>query len=164
MRADGGFIGIIGGKDKIAVMSSVGGGRVSDIDIGDNNGTKYGVLNSVWGITIWASDTRLKENLLPTTVTSALDKVEALDFIQFDWKNTEYNESVSEENRHKDIGLSANQVQEIIPSAVFEVGEDKIKNINNSEMTIYALKAIQELSTIVKEQANRIEQLENYLK
>ena len=164
MRADGGFIGIIGGKDKIAVMSSVGNGRVSDIDIGDNNGTKYGVLNAVWGITIWASDTRLKENLLPTTVTSALDKVEALDFIQFDWKNTEYNESVSEENRHKDIGLSANQVQEIIPSAVFEVGEDKIKNINNSEMTIYALKAIQELSTIVKEQANRIEQLENYLK
>lgn len=158
VRADGGFQAVTPSGTEYAVLSV--NAQVYRLQIGANSTGNYIEINGSYGINMWISDTRLKENLLPTTVTSALDKVNALDFIQFDWKNTEYNESIPEKDQHKDIGLSANQVQEIIPSAVFEVGEDKIKNINNSEMTIYALKAIQELSDIVKKQEEKIRELE----
>ena len=114
-----------------------------------------GTTNGGYGITVWASDTKLKKNIIPTTQT-ALDKINNLDFIQFDWKDRE---------KHVDLGLSANQVEEIIPDAIFDVVQDDssefdtLKNIDTTTMTVYALKAIKELSDIVEAQQQQIKEL-----
>lgn len=123
-----------------------------------SNGNKYihiATSSGAYGITVWASDTKLKKNIIPTTQT-ALDKINNLDFIQFDWKDRE---------KHVDLGLSANQVEEIIPDAIFDVVQDDssefdtLKNIDTTTMTVYALKAIKELSDIVEAQQQQIKEL-----
>lgn len=123
-----------------------------------SDGTKYIHTQTTfgsYGITIWESDTKLKKNIQETEQT-ALDKINKLDFIQFDWKKN---------GNHVDLGLSANQVEEIIPNAVFEVeqGENSeyetLKNIDNSTLTTYSLKAIQEMAQTIETQQQEIEEL-----
>lgn len=123
-----------------------------------SDGTNYIHVQTsltAYGISVWASDTKLKTNIDETKQTS-LDKINQLEFIQFDWKKND---------GHVDLGLSANQVEEIIPSAVFEVkqGEDSeydtLKNIDTPTLTAYSLKAIQEMSTIIETQQQEIDTL-----
>ena len=123
-----------------------------------SNGNKYihiATSSGAYGVNVWASDTKLKKNIVSTTQT-ALDKINNLDFIQFDWKDG---------GSHVDLGLSANQVEEIIPDAIFDVVQDDssefdtLKNIDTTTMTVYALKAIKELSDIVEAQQQQIKEL-----
>ena len=113
-----------------------------------------------YGISVWASDTKLKENITPTNKT-ALDKVNAIEFIQFDWKSND---------AHVDLGVSANQIEEFMPDAVYDVEQDEnaeydtLKNIDTGKMTTYALKAIQELSAIVDKQSEIISKLESRIR
>ncbi len=111
--------------------------------------------SGAYGITIWASDTKLKKNIKPTKET-ALDKVKQIEFVQFDWKS---------DNSHVDLGVSANQLEDVIPKAVYEVEQPEeseyysLKNIDNSIMTTYALKAIQEQQKIIDNQQKEIDEL-----
>lgn len=121
-----------------------------------NDGTIYihaQTTSRAYGITIWESDTKLKKNIKETAQV-ALDKVKQLEYVQFDWK---------ESNTHVDLGLSANQVEEIIPDAVFEVKQDRdyetLKNIDSQVLTVYSLKAIQEMSQIIENQQFEIDEL-----
>ena len=123
-----------------------------------SDGTNYIHVQTsltAYGVSVWASDTKLKTNIDATKQTS-LDKINQLEFIQFDWKKND---------GHVDLGLSANQVEEVIPSAVFEVeqGEgseyDTLKNIDTPTLTTYSLKAIQEMSKIIETQQQEIEEL-----
>jgi hypothetical protein len=116
--------------------------------------------NGAYGINWWLSDTKLKENIKDTEVT-ALDKVERMHFIQFDWKD--------KDKAHVDLGVSANQIEEFMPDAVWNIKQpedyeyDTIKNIDTGKMTTYALKAIQELHEIVKKQQEEIDELKALL-
>lgn len=112
-----------------------------------------------FGIDWWESDTKLKENINPTEIT-ALDKLNQIDMIQFDW-NGKHGKSKS----HVNLGLSANQLEKIIPEAVFEVKQpednefDYIKQINENNLISYCIKAIQELSTEVEQLKKEIKHL-----
>lgn len=121
-----------------------------------NDGTIYihaQTIGRAYGITVWESDTKLKKNIKETE-QFALDKINQLEYVQFDWK---------ESNTHVDLGLSANQVEEIIPDAVFEVKQENnyetLKNIDSQVLTVYSLKAIQEMSEIIKIQQTEIDKL-----
>lgn len=113
-----------------------------------DNGVTYAIAAS-------ASDTKLKENIEGTDQTS-LDKIRRIQFIQFDWK---------EDKSHVPLGVSANQLGEIIPQAVLDVpqpddGEyDTIKNVDMFTMLNYSLKAIQEMDEIIQNQKKEIEEL-----
>ena len=88
------------------------------------------------GITT-ASDRRLKENIKPTPV-NALDKIKELNLIAFDY---------IKDNSYEEIGLIAQEVQEVIPSAIETyAGEDTHLTINYSKFIPYLIKAIQELN------------------
>ena len=88
------------------------------------------------GITT-ASDRRLKENIEPTSV-KALDKIKELNLVAFDY---------IKEKSHEEIGLIAQEVQEVIPSAIETyAGEDTHLTINYSKLIPYLIKAIQELN------------------
>ena len=97
------------------------------------------------GITT-ASDRRLKENIEPTSV-KALDKIKELNLVAFDY---------IKEKSHEEIGLIAQEVLDIVPSAVSEYdGEDTHLTINYSKFIPYLIKAIQELNQKLEEVSER---------
>ena len=88
------------------------------------------------GITT-GSDRKLKENIEPTPV-KALDKINALNLVAFDY---------IKDKTHEEIGLIAQEVLNIIPGSVEKYeGEDNHLTINYSKFVPYLIKAIQELN------------------
>lgn len=110
----------------------------------------------LYGVTWWESDARLKENFTPVNF-DVLDCIRNLRFKAFDWKDK------SKENIHQRLGLVADEVQCIIPEAVFEVGENKIKNINTGIMSTYALKGVQDLYARIRLLEQEVINLQNQL-
>ena len=86
------------------------------------------------GITT-ASDKKLKENIESTPVR-ALDKINALNLVAFDY---------IKDKTYEEIGLIAQEVQDIIPSAVLDDGNDSYLSIQYSKFVPYLIKAVQEL-------------------
>ena len=86
------------------------------------------------GITT-ASDKKLKENIESTPV-KALDKINVLNLVAFDY---------IKDKTHEEIGLIAQEVQDIIPSAVLDDGNDSYLSIQYSKFVPYLIKAVQEL-------------------
>ena len=116
-------------------------------------------LNQVFYVSVNASDTKLKKNMVETEMTS-IDKIKQIEFIQFDWKDS---------GVHVPLGVSANQLEEIIPESVYDVKQpdgseyDSLKNISTTTLLNYALKAIQELSEVVDSQKEEIDTLKQQL-
>ena len=112
-----------------------------------------------FGIDWWSSDTKLKENLSATDVI-ALNKINQIEMIQFDW-----NGKMGHSKSHVNLGLSANQLEEIIPDAVFNVKQpddsefDSIKQIDQNTLISYCIKSIQELSAEVEQLKEEIKHL-----
>ena len=136
-------------KVRITYLHMIGGTGETDVpylQIDTNNGISYGV-------DVWRSDTKLKKNIKQTDI-KALNKIKEIEFIQFDWKSN---------NSHTELGVSANQLEKIMPESVFSVKQSaentEIKHINNSVVTTYALKAIQEQQEIIESQQKEIDEL-----
>lgn len=104
---------------------------------------------TAWGVAIWASDKRLKKNIEDTKV-NGIEIIKQIHHVSFDWK---------ENDNHESIGYVADEVEEIFPEAVYEVGENKNKQISNTTITPLISKALQELIGIVEEQKKEIDDL-----
>lgn len=104
------------------------------------------------------SDIRLKENFGECKV-NALEAVEQMKVCSFDWKKS---------GIHQPLGIVADELEEIDPLLTLgggynEDGSMNIKQIDRLLLVEYAIKAIQELSEMVKKQNKRIEELERRL-
>lgn len=88
----------------------------------------YNILNS--------SDARLKTNIESTEV-NALDTLNQIELKQFDW---------IENDNHEDIGMIAQQLQNILPDLVHENESNGKLSIKTDRFIPYLIKAIQELS------------------
>ena len=124
--------------------------------LGEGNNPAGGYNRVVWwsqivtgkfrqyaGITT-GSDRKLKENIEPTPV-KALDKINALNLVEFDY---------IKDKTHEEIGLIAQEVLNIIPGAVEKYeGEDNHLTINYSKFVPYLIKAIQELNSKLEKTA-----------
>jgi len=86
------------------------------------------------------SDQRLKKNIHP--ITNALDKVQRLDGVTFNWKKS----------GDKSMGLIAQNVEKVVPELV-GVGPDGMKSIQYGNMVGLLIEAM-------KEQQKKIEKLE----
>ena len=95
----GGTIGYHNGSGAYGILGYAGYGLYSNTSI------------NVAG-TIYASDARLKENVVP--ISGGLEKVVALNPVSFDWKANSSRGSAS------DFGLIAQEVEQVIPECVFE--------------------------------------------
>jgi len=84
----------------------------------------------------YRSDERLKENILP--VTNSLDVIDKLQGVSFDW---------SETGKH-DIGVIAQEVQDIIPEAVVE-NEEGFLSVNATPIIAHLIEAVKELKAEV---------------
>ena len=135
---------------------------VNGIDLGDadiyGNGSnpKSGRNAVVWwnqvgsgSVKYWgdvSSDRRLKENITETAV-KALDKINRLNLVAFDF---------IESKKHEEIGLIAQEVETIIPEVISRDPEnpDGYLHIDYIAFVPYLLKAIQELDQKIKELEN----------
>ena len=90
-----------------------------------------------------SSDKKLKENI--QVVPNALDKVEALNGVTFDWKR----------DGTPSAGVIAQEVQEVLPEAVKEVtplkGGDSHLSVNYHALTSILIEAIKELKAEVEQ-------------
>lgn len=91
------------------------------------------------GVNYFLSDERLKKNIAPTTKT-AREAIDNIQFKQFDW-----NEYTEQNNEHVELGVIAQQLQQVNPKFVNEMSDSTL-GVNENELLTYALKAIQEIS------------------
>ena len=100
----------------------------NDLDM-HNYAINNAVINS-------SSDVRMKTNIEDTKV-DAIDIVNQIELKSFDWITT---------NKHEEIGMIAQQLQEVLPDSVYEDESTTKLSIQPIKLIPYLIKAIQELS------------------
>lgn len=95
----GGVIGYDAVNNKYGILGYQGYGLYANASINVNG-------------TVYTSDARLKENIVP--ITNALNVIDALNPVSFDWKEG------SSRGPMGDFGLIAQEVEAVIPECVFE--------------------------------------------
>lgn len=93
------------------------------------------------------SDINLKENIKP--ISSALDKLIAINGVEFDWK----------ENKSPSIGVIAQEVEKVFPNLVKEVEDHKTINYNG--LIGVLVEAVKEQQNEILNLKKRIEKLES---
>ena len=108
-----------GGNNAVVWWNQIGSGSV-----------KYWIDKS--------SDRRLKENITPTTI-NAIDTINKLNMVKFDFIKGK---------KHEEVGLIAQEVEDIIPQAISRdpENEDGYLHIDYTAFVPYLIKAIQELN------------------
>ena len=132
--------GQVNASPNYTIKSSTSGGAITSrlLLIGSTgNMTITGSLTQNGSI----SDISLKENIKP--VENALDKIEKLNAVTFDWKKSDSILQLKE-----DYGFIAQEVEKVIPEIVRTNDDDK-KAINYNGITSVLVKAIQELKAEV---------------
>lgn len=96
------------------------------------------------------SDESLKDNIV--TIDNALEKVESLRGVEFDWN------SGSRKDNH-DIGVVAQEVETVLPEIVYSKkdldGKD-VKTVDYEKITAVLIEAVKELSQEVKKLKKQI--------
>ena len=117
------------------------------------------VNNADWefrgNVTAYASDARLKENV--TTITDALEKVQRLRGVEFDWKDGCAEIGFMPSLKHE-TGVIAQEVQAVIPDAAYPAPFD------NDYLTVQKDKIVPLLIEAIKEQQTQIEELKALIK
>ena len=142
--------------NRVAYLSSATRSNKAALTVSAQWGSSNYTTNTLYNDS--ASDIRLKENVLDCEI-NALDAVCKMPVCSFDWKET---------GVHQPLGLVADDIEKIDPLLVLGGGENEdgsmnVKQIDRLLLTEYAIKAIQELSAVVKEQGDKIRELEGKL-
>jgi hypothetical protein len=128
--------------------------QIASIGDGDNN------LRSTADIIAYASDRRLKENIVP--IDKALDKVMKISGVHFDWreKTKEYG---FEPGQMHDVGVIAQEIQAVLPEVVtlapFDYITGGISKSGENFLTVKYDKIVPLLIEAIKEQQSQIENL-----
>ena len=133
-------------------QTQAGGCRVDGgLGIGtDSTGSTAGELRAADEVTAYySSDERLKENI--TTIEDALDKVNAIRGVEFDWKADHIKKLGGEDGyfvRKHDVGILAQDVKKVCPEVVAEK-EDGTLGVKYEKLIGLLVQAINELSAKV---------------
>ena len=103
------------------------------------------------------SDIRLKDNI--NTIDSALNKVKKLRGVEYTW-------NAGSRKDKKDLGVIAQEVEEVLPEIVHEhkmdlIDEQVYKTVDYEKITAVLIEAIKELNEKVKILEDKIQTLEN---
>ena len=106
--------------------------------------TTFLPLNVAGDIIAFASsDKRLKDNIKP--IENALDKVNKISGVTFEW-----NEISHKETGKKDVGVIAQEIEEILPELV-DNRSNGYKAVDYPKLTALLIEAVKDLSNQVKE-------------
>ena len=118
------------------------------IDDGDNrSGNADLQIDTNGKIVVNASDRRLKKNIV--YLDSAIDKINELKPCTFEWKEDEKNSTV--------IGLIAQDVEKVIPEAVFINKSSGMRGLHYKYITATMIKGMQDQQEIINQQKEKIE-------
>ena len=135
------------------LMTEAGGCRVDGgLAVGTTSvGSTTGEIRAINEITAYySSDERLKENI--TTIENALDKVNAIRGVKFDWKDDHIKNRGGEDGyfvRKHDVGIVAQDVEKVLPEVVAK-REDGTLGVKYEKLIGLLVQAINELSAKVK--------------
>jgi hypothetical protein len=127
-----------------------GNARFRSIGSGASSGALHYTSTGV--LTTNTSDIRLKTNLQP--LENTLSKLLDINTYTFNWIN---------ETDRVDLGMVAQEVEEIFPRLVFTNSVDGYKGIHYDKFSSILAKAIQEQQAIIEQQANEIETLKSQI-
>lgn len=111
-----------------------------------------GAVVATGDITAFAtSDRRLKENIKP--ITNPLQKLKKLNGVTFDWRKlTEEEEARKFQlNRGADIGVIAQEVEEVLPEIVTTREKTGYKAVKYDKLTALLIEAVKEQQTQIDE-------------
>jgi hypothetical protein len=128
-------------------------GRIS---VGDVSGSGVALYRNAsdGSLTVTSSDIRLKDNI--TYIENSIDIVKQLRGVFFNWKD-----NVGFDTNERQIGMIAQEVEDVFPEAVVLNGVDDYKTIKYSEMVGLLINAIKEQQSIIEDLTKRIEDLES---
>jgi hypothetical protein len=122
-----------------------------------------GDISATGNITAYASDRRLKENLIP--IQSPLDKVDKLNGVHYKWKDEVLDMGFVPDSMN-DTGLLAQEVLEVLPDAVKPAPFDLKIDSNESKsgenyLTVQYEKVVPLLVEAIKELRKELNELKN---
>ena len=117
-----------------------------------NTSTSLNVAGDV--VAYASSDIRFKNNVTP--ITNALDKLSKIGGYTFDW-----NEISHKETGKKDIGVIAQEVEEILPEIV-QTRSNGYKAVDYQKLTALLIESVKEQQFIIDDLKSRIERLEKF--
>ena len=129
------------------------GNQTPTIDAGLTYNPSTDVLSVAGDIIAFASDERLKTNIKP--IENALEKV--LSLSGFTYNFNEIGESIGFNKEITHVGVSAQQIQAVLPEAVAPAPA------NNDYLTVKYEKIVPLLIEAIKELADKVEKLEQKL-
>ena len=116
----------------------------------NNTGTSLNVAGDVVGYS--SSDIRYKDNVKP--IENALDKIDKIKGYTFEW-----NELSHKQTGKKDIGVIAQEVEEILPE-IIDTRSDGYKAVDYPKLTALLIQSVKEQQIIINDLKSRIEKLE----
>src|SRR5262249_27066212 len=103
-----------------------------------------------------SSDARFKTSVAP--IEDALDKIEAIQGVAFDWN--ELYQSLGRSTGRREIGVIAQDVEKVCPELVSEWHDEGYKAVDYGRLTALLVEAVKELKAKNESLEQRIEALE----
>ena len=113
-------------------------------------------------VTAYSSDARLKTNI--ENIPNALDKVKALNGVLYNWTNEGHKWGLDVDTEKREVGLLAQEVQEVLPEAVapapFDIDTDTGESKSGEDyLTVKYERIAPVLIEAIKEQQKEIDEL-----
>ena len=109
------------------------------------------------GGTAYPSDERFKKQITP--IENPLDKLMHLNGVEYFMRKEEFPEMNFSTNRQ--TGLIAQQVEKVIPSAVYEINEKGYKGVDYAKLVPLLIEAIKEQQKQIDLLKNRLDKIKN---
>ena len=131
-------VSIVGSESRLVAVDS-NGSELHSFKVSSNGVDCYGNLDMHNNTILNSSDIRMKTNIADTEV-NALELLNKISLRSFDWIESE---------KHENIGIIAQQLQEVIPELVEEDAGTTKLSIAQVKFIPYLIKAIQELYELI---------------
>jgi hypothetical protein len=141
------------GSNSLNVLSIAASGVVTILNLA-GTGSRAVLADASGNLSAPVSDKSVKQNIEP--LKYGLETIMKLNAVQF-----EFIESYKNYGEGLQIGAIAQEVEEIIPEAVFKTPSTGLKGIDYNQFNGIYIKAIQEQQKIIESLIQRIELLEN---
>ena len=170
-----------GGVDSTGWATVGSGNWPMVVNLSNNDVTWGGNISAIYNVVAYASDKRLKENVVE--IPNAIDKIKQIRGVTFDWKNEAEELGFVPETKYNDLGVIAQEIQAVLPQAVkpapFDAWTpdpsisyeqeylDKMMGTSKSGenyLTVQLEKLVPLLIEGIKEQQNQIDELRTELR
>jgi hypothetical protein len=107
---------ILRGGINTTTWTTVNGHWPMVVNLSNNDVSCGGNISAVSNITAYASDKRLKENIVE--IPNAIEKIKKIRGVTFDWNDVSESNGFRPQQKYNDIGVIAQEIEEVLPQVV----------------------------------------------